>query len=55
MHIWDPDGYHNNSVIQYNAACELLNKFTINGSELVLDVGCGDGKISAKIAEKVPW
>jgi trans-aconitate 2-methyltransferase len=35
-------------------ADEQLRLLTLRGSERILDVGCGDGKISAAIAERVP-
>ena len=46
--------YQNNSQAQFDRANELLlyHSFRINAT--VLDVGCGDGKITAKIASLVP-
>ena len=35
-------------------AFELLSKAGLRGNERVLDLGCGDGKITAKIANLVP-
>jgi trans-aconitate methyltransferase len=33
---------------------EQLGRLTLEGAERVLDVGCGDGRITAKIAARVP-
>ncbi len=35
-------------------ADEHLAALTLNGAERVLDVGCGDGRITAEIADRVP-
>jgi len=34
---------------------DLLSGLKLSGMEMVLDLGCGDGKISAQIAEIVPY
>lgn len=52
--LWDGNTYRNNSSIQFELAQEVLT-YSFNGAENVLDLGCGDGKISAMLAiEKVP-
>lgn len=53
-HLWQADEYQQHSSIQYEAAKLLLSKVKLTGSEQVLDVGCGDGKISAIIAAQIP-
>ena len=35
-------------------AQEVLALLDLNGSERILDVGCGEGKITAEIASRVP-
>jgi trans-aconitate 2-methyltransferase len=35
-------------------AREVLALLDLKGSERVLDVGCGDGKITAEVATRVP-
>ena len=51
---WDPDGYHVHSVWQKWSANEILNAFSFNGDEKVLDIGSGDGKVASLIASHVP-
>ena len=51
---WDGDDYHKNSNSQQKEALKLLDEHPIRGDESILDVGCGDGKITAEIANRVP-
>ena len=53
-HLWPAEDYHNHSSIQNDAALDLLPQAKLKSSEEVLDVGCGDGKITATIAQHVP-
>lgn len=50
---WNAQTYKNNSHSQMNAAHQALKRITLRGNERVLDVGCGDGKVTAAIAEQV--
>lgn len=54
MYCWDPNLYSSNSSAQKNWGLELLAKLHFKGNERVLDVGCGDGKLSAEIARNLP-
>ena len=51
---WNAADYAKNSSAQLGWAQELIGKLGLVGSERVLDLGCGDGKISAEIARLVP-
>jgi trans-aconitate 2-methyltransferase len=53
MH-WDPEDYAKNSNAQLAWARELIARLKLAGGEAVLDVGCGDGKISAEFAAVLP-
>ena len=51
---WDAAEYAANSVVQQTWARELIGKLGLRGTEQILDVGCGDGKVTAEIARAVP-
>jgi trans-aconitate 2-methyltransferase len=50
---WDAEEYARNSQAQLGWARELIEKLALRGDESVLDIGCGDGKVSAELARKV--
>lgn len=52
--IEDAKTYHGNSKLQWNIAMETIDLIPWDGSEKVLDVGCGDGKITAFLSQKMP-
>lgn len=52
--VWNGEDYAKNSSSQKEAASDLLKHVSIKGDERILDVGCGDGKITAEIAQKYP-
>src|ERR1700733_11003866 len=47
---WDAADYAANSIQQQSWARELIAKLNLRGDENILDVGCGDGKVTAEIA-----
>ena len=51
---WDPDRYGKSSSFQQKMAEELIAKMDLRGNERVLDIGCGDGKVTAAIACRLP-
>jgi len=51
---WDAGGYAAHSRVQQAWARELIARLNLRGNERVLDVGCGDGKITAEIARALP-
>jgi trans-aconitate methyltransferase len=51
---WDAEDYGRSSSAQQAWARELIAKLRLQGSEAVLDIGCGDGKVTAEIAALVP-
>src|SRR6266705_865577 len=54
MTEWNAAEYYHRSSLQEAMAQEVLALLDLKGSERVLDVGCGDGKITAEIASRVP-
>jgi trans-aconitate 2-methyltransferase len=51
---WSAADYAANSVVQQTWARELIAKLNLRGEEHILDVGCGDGKVTAEIARALP-
>jgi trans-aconitate 2-methyltransferase len=50
---WNAEEYRTSSSNQKKWALELLSKLDLKGNERVLDIGCGDGEITAAIAQRV--
>lgn len=50
----DPNHYIKYSKIQLGLAAELIEKISFKGDERLLDIGSGDGKITAFLQELVP-
>jgi len=51
---WDAADYERHSAAQRQWARELIDKLHLRGDEALLDIGCGDGKVTAEIAALVP-
>lgn len=51
---WDAKEYAKHSSVQQVWARELIAKLQLRGNESLLDIGCGDGKITAEIASLLP-
>ena len=54
MYTWNPQDYARNSRGQEVWARELLSLVDLRPDDVVLDVGCGDGRTTASIADSVP-
>ena len=54
MTEWDASEYARISGLQEVMAEELLSLLDLKGTKRVLDVGCGNGKVTAEIASRVP-
>lgn len=48
---WNAKDYAKHSTNQYEWAKELIPKLELSGSETLLDIGCGDGKVTATLAK----
>lgn len=48
MYHWDPSDYEKNSSAQERATESFLFDLKLRGDERILDIGCGDGKVTAK-------
>jgi trans-aconitate 2-methyltransferase len=51
---WDAGTYDRVSGPQQRWAAEQLERLGLSGDEVVLDAGCGSGKITAELAKRVP-
>ncbi len=49
---WNAKEYHFNSEEQFQVARSIVESLALRGDEAVLDIGCGDGKITAMIQAK---
>jgi trans-aconitate 2-methyltransferase len=54
MYTWNPQDYAQHSRGQEAWAKELLTQVGLRADDVVLDVGCGDGRNTATIAASVP-
>jgi trans-aconitate 2-methyltransferase len=54
MTEWDADSYSRLSGLQKAMAEEVLTLLALKGDEQVLDIGCGDGKVTALVASRIP-
>lgn len=51
---WQAERYNKLSIIQNTAFKNFSNHLNLNGNETILDLGCGDGEITSKIAKLIP-
>jgi trans-aconitate methyltransferase len=51
---WDPAEYARHSAVQYQAAQLVRKSLVLHGDEVVLDVGSGDGRITAEMSKDLP-
>ncbi len=54
MYRWHPEDYARHSAGQEAWARELMAGLELRPDDAVLDIGCGDGRITAAIAGRVP-
>ena len=51
---WQPAEYQRNSAMQERHAFETYSRRRLAPDDRILDVGCGDGRISGRLARSVP-
>jgi trans-aconitate methyltransferase len=54
MYTWNPKDYAQHSRAQESWARELLSQIALRPDDSVLDIGCGDGRTTAALAQRVP-
>jgi trans-aconitate 2-methyltransferase len=51
---WDAQTYDRVSDPQFNWGLEVLERLELAGDEFVMDAGCGSGRVTAKLLERLP-
>lgn len=51
---WDAETYDAVSDPQFSWGMEVLERLELSGDELVLDAGCGSGRVTEELAKRVP-
>ncbi len=51
---WDAASYDRVSDPQFGWALEQLERLPLNGDEVVLDAGCGSGRVTSELANRLP-
>src|SRR3954469_22690664 len=54
MTEWNAAGYARISALQQAMAAEVLALLDVKDAKSILDLGCGNGRITAEIASRVP-
>lgn len=54
MREWNADVYHRVSEPQLRWGLSVLDRLPLEGDELVLDVGCGTGRLTELLLERLP-
>ncbi len=54
LYSWNAAEYAKHSDNQYEWARELIPKLELNGNESLIDIGCGDGKITQLLSTYLP-
>ncbi len=51
---WDAESYDAVSDPQFEWGVEVLSRLQLRGDEIVLDAGCGSGRVTAELLERLP-
>ena len=51
---WDAGTYHRVSDVQLGWALKQLERLVLNGDEVILDAGCGSGRVTAELVARAP-
>src|SRR5437588_11509857 len=51
---WDASSYHRISEPQFRWGQQVLGRLELTGGETVIDAGCGSGRLTAQLLERLP-
>lgn len=51
---WDASTYHRVSSPQYGWGQKVLDRLSLQGNETVVDAGCGTGRLTAELLDRLP-
>jgi trans-aconitate 2-methyltransferase len=51
---WDAQTYDEVSDPQFNWGMEVLERLELRGDETVVDAGCGSGRVTEQLLERLP-
>jgi trans-aconitate 2-methyltransferase len=52
---WDGASYDRISGVMEGLGLKVLSRLSLNGDETVLDAGCGSGRVTQALIERLPW
>ncbi len=51
---WNAHQYSLNAQMHYDIAMNIISSISLHANEVILDIGCGDGRTTSKLAQMVP-